>query len=263
MASLTQRIRTYSFLDRAPVNLSEVNTTDVYAALLSRIDSLLASAGASFAARDYNDALSTYFACESLIYAQLDPQWDPDLGTKFRVLLPRDPALFSPLLSATCQWLDILPVQVSVSPVRPSTPVAAPLLSGVSGLYGAGLSQVSTDPAAAAEALSDMHLATIFADQGNTAASTATVTRAQGLDPGIAAALAPPGSPAPATPPAPVAPVAPVSPIGVRLPEEASADSAPAAALTTVASAGSLSTSALRLGALSQGDQTDPILTLP
>lgn len=263
MASLTQRIRTYSFLDRAPVNLSEVNTTDVYAALLSRIDSLLASAGASFAARDYNDALSTYFACESLIYAQLDPQWDPDLGTKFRVLLPRDPALFSPLLSATCQWLDILPVQVSVSPVRPSAPVAAPLLSGVSGLYGAGLSQVSTDPAAAAEALSDMHLATIFADQGNTAASTATVTRAQGLDPGIAAALAPPGSPAPATPPAPVAPVAPVSPIGVRLPEEASADSAPAAALTTVASAGSLSTSALRLVALSLGDQTDPILTLP
>ena len=291
MASLTQRIRTYSFLDRPQVDISVVDTTDTDAALLSQIDSLLNSAAASFAARDFNDALSTYFACESLIYAHLDPQWDPDLGTKLRTLLPRDPSLFTPLLSATCQWLDILPVAVSVSPVRPPTPVTAQLLSSVSGLYGAGISQVSANPAAAAEALSDMHLATIFADQGNTAASTATVARAQGLDPTVAAALAPPGSAAPAparrrhpatpaTPTAPVTPVTPVvpiSPVPVKLPTVTAAVAPavvvpaaveqgavePAAAVTTAAAGGILMASPLRLTALSSVTIAGPVLTLP
>jgi hypothetical protein len=275
MASLTQRMRTYSFLDRPQVDFSVVGTTDTDAALLSQIDSLLSSAAASFAARDYNGALNTYLASESLIYAHLDPQWDPGLMNKFRPLLPRDPSLFDPLLSATCQWLDILPVPVSVSPVRPSIPVAAPLLSSVSGLYGAGISQVSANPAATAEALSDMHLAAIFADQGNTAASMATVTRAQGLDATIATALAPPapavGAPtAPGAPAAPVAvapgtPAAPVTvtkPVGVGLPIASAAEPlAPSAAVAPVAS---LTTSPINLGGLSPVIlRTPPIITLP
>jgi len=271
MASLTQRIRTYSFLDRPAVDISVVDTTDTDAALLAQIDSLLNSAAASFAARDYSDALNTYFACESLIYAHLDPQWDPDLANKFRPLLPRDPSLFDPLLSATCQWLDILPVAVSVSPVRPSTPVTAQLLSSVSGLYGAGISQVSANPAATAEALSDMHLATIFADEGNTAASTATIARAQSLDSTVAAALAPPGpagtapaqAPASAAPAAPATPVVPPTPTGAKLQAVASAADTPAAAVTTVASDGSQTTSPLRLSGLSSITLTDPVLTLP
>ena len=281
MASLTQRIGTYSFLDRPSVDISVVDTTDTDAALLSQINSLLNSAASSFAARDYSDALNTYFACESLIYAHLDPQWNPALASKFRPLLPRDPSLFGPLLSATCQWLDILPVAVSVSPVRPSTPVTAQLLSSVSGLYGAGISQVSANPAATAQALSDMHLAAIFADQGNTAASTAAIARAQSLDPVVAAALAPPGSvaPAPVTPgasapvapvaPAPVAPTAPAAPVvpttpgGVKLPAVASPAAEPMAAMTTATSDVSLTTSSVRLPGLSSITVMAPVLTLP
>jgi len=221
MLSLTQRIRTYSFLDRPAVGTSVVATTDTDAALLSQIDSLLNTAGASFTARNYNDALSTYFVCESLIYAHLDPQWDPDLTGKVRPLLPRDPSLFGPLLVATSQWLNILPVAVSVSPVRPVTPVAAQLVSSVSGLYGAGIGRVSATPAASAEALSDMHLATIFADEGNTAASTAAVARARTLDAAVAAALAPPNPPGPAPSQAPAATAADTEPATspLRLPE--------------------------------------------
>jgi tetratricopeptide (TPR) repeat protein len=253
MASLTQRIRTYSFLDRPPVEISVVNTTDTDAALLSQIDSLMHSAAASFAARDYNDALNTYFACESLIYAHLDPQWNPDLANKFRPLLPRDPSLFSPLLSAACQWLDILPVAVSVSPVRPVTAVTGTLLTSVSGLYGAGINAISANPAATAEALSDMHLATIFADQGNTAASTATVARAQSLDPAVAAALAPPGlASAPTPAPAP-------TPVGVKLPAAASMT----VAASTTAQPASTITSPLRLPTQTLITTTAPVLTLP
>ena len=204
MSSLTQRVLTYGLLARPFIDTSVVDTTTTNAALLSQINSLLGSAAASFTARDYNGALNTYFASQSLIYAHLDPQWDPDLTNKFRPLLPRDPTLFDPLLSATCQWLDLLPVPVSVSPVRPTVAVTAQLLSGVAGTYGAGVSQVSTNPAATADALADMHLATIFAAQGNTAASSAIVTRAQGLNATIATVLAPTTALAPA--PAPVAP---------------------------------------------------------
>ena len=43
MASLTQRMRTYSFLNRPTVDFSVVGTTDTDAALLSQIDSLLSN----------------------------------------------------------------------------------------------------------------------------------------------------------------------------------------------------------------------------
>jgi Tc toxin complex TcA C-terminal TcB-binding domain len=253
MPSLTQRIRMHSFLDRPAVGTSVVDSTDTDAALLSQIDSLLNAAGASFTARHYDDAVKIYLACESLIYAHLDPQWDPELTGKVRPLLPRDPSLFGPLLSATCQWLNVLPVAVSASPVRPATPVAAPLLSSVSGLYGAGIGRVSANPAASAAALSDLHLATIFADQGNTAASAAAVARAQSLDPAAAAALAPPAT-APPQAPAPAAPAAPT----------ASVRPAPPAALAPAAALDARSTaSPLRVPGLSRVTGAVPVLDLP
>jgi hypothetical protein len=184
--TLTQRISTYSYIDRPAIELDAVGTSDADAALLAQIDSLLSSAGASFNARDYDAALTAYFSCESLIYAHLDPQWDPDLGPKLRPLLPRDPSLFQPLLSASSQWLNILSVPASPSPVRPATAPAATLLASVAGLHGAGLAPVSANPTATAEALSDMQLASLYTAQGNTAASTAAAARAKTLDATVA-----------------------------------------------------------------------------
>ena len=151
----------------------------------------MTAAAASFNTRQYNDAIMTYHAAESLIYSQLDPQWEPELGPKIRPFLPRDPSLFSPLLSSTSQWLNILAVPSAASPVRPTSAVNPSLLSTASNVHGAGLNVVDPNAANASEALADMRLAAIYADEGNTGASSVAVTRAQGLDPTLATALNP------------------------------------------------------------------------
>ena len=191
MTSLTQAISTYSYIDRPSVDLGTVDQTGTDIALLVRVDMLMTSAAALFNARQYNDAISTYHAAGSLIYTALDPEWEPELGSKFRPDLPRDPSLFTPLLSATSQWLNILPVPSSPSPVRPTSVVSSELLGAVSSLHGAGLTVVSADPASAAEALADMRLAAIYTDQGNTGASAVAVSRAESLAPTLATALSP------------------------------------------------------------------------
>jgi hypothetical protein len=196
MATLTQAILTYSYVDRAPIDFGTVNQDDPDIALLVRVNSLMSSAAAAFSARRYDEAISDYHAAESLIYSQLDPQWAPETGSRIRPVLSRNPALFEPLLSATSQWLNIVPVPTPASPVRPATPVDARLLGTVAKLDGAGLGVVSADPAAAAGAIADMHLAQIYAGQGNTAAATAAAARAKKLDPALAGSLEPkaPGS---------------------------------------------------------------------
>lgn len=194
MVTLTQAIATYSYIDRPTIDLGTIDTSNTEIALLTQVDSLMASAATSFNARQYNDAVSTYHAAESLIYANLDPQWEPELGGQFRPLLPRDPSLFSPLLSATSQWLNILPVPSPASPVRPTTTVNEQLLSSVSALHGAGIIPVSTDLATAFDALADLRLATIYNGQGNTAASTIVEQRAETLDPVITKGFGPIGN---------------------------------------------------------------------
>jgi hypothetical protein len=191
VVSLTQAIRTYSYIDRPAVDFGTVDPSDANTALLARIDALMTAAAASFNARQYNDAIRTYHGAESLIYSQLDPQWEPELGPKIRPLLPRDPSLFSPLLSATSQWLNILAVPSAASPVRPTSAINPSLLSSASNLHGAGLNVVGTNATNVSEALVDMRLAAIYADQGNTGASSVAVTRAKSLDSALATALNP------------------------------------------------------------------------
>ncbi|KGC50015.1 Tc toxin subunit A-related protein [Burkholderia pseudomallei] len=202
MLSLTQRVLTYSFIDRPPVNPRAIGTSSADAALLAQIDALLASAAASFKARAYDAALDDYFACESLIYSHLDAQWNPDLGGRLRSRLPRDAALFDSLLSATSQWLNVLPVPAPASPVRPATPPPAQALAGVAALRGAGLAPVSPNPAATAQALSDMQLASLYTSQGNSAASSVAVTRAKAVDAAVVGAFSPPQMPNPSALPA-------------------------------------------------------------
>ncbi|MDN7676662.1 hypothetical protein QZM22_30335 [Burkholderia oklahomensis] len=216
MLSLTQRVLTYSFIDRPPVNPRAIGTSNTDAALLAQIDALLASAAASFKARAYDNALGDYFACESLIYAQLDTQWDPGLGGRLRSRLPRDPALFDSLLSATSQWLNVLSVPAPASPVRPATPPPAQQLAGVAALHGAGLTPVSANPAATAQALSDMQLASLYTTQGNSAASSAAVTRAKALDETVVSAFSPPQIPNPTVHPSANPNVAPSASPGIH-----------------------------------------------
>jgi hypothetical protein len=108
--TFTQSVTTYRYIDRPPVSFGPIDPTGEDVALLLQIENLLTQAATSFNARAYRAAIDQYPAVESLIYTQIDPQWTPSLGTKIPVMLPRDPALFDTLLSASSQWLNILPV---------------------------------------------------------------------------------------------------------------------------------------------------------
>jgi tetratricopeptide (TPR) repeat protein len=184
MATLTQAIATYSYIDRPIVNLGTVDPGDTDIAVLVRIASLMSQAAASFSARQYNDAITTYHAAESLIYTNLDPTWQPEVGMKLWPMLPRDPSLFEPLLSSTSQWLNILPVPTPPSPVRPTSALVPTSVTTVANLSGAGLAPVSAN-ANTAEALADLRLATIYTRQGNTVASTVATRRAESLNSAI------------------------------------------------------------------------------
>jgi hypothetical protein len=212
--SLTQAISTYSFVDAPAIDFSGIDSALANAALLIQINSLMASAAASFNARRYGDAINTYHAAESLIYAHLDPEWTPELGLKLQPLLPRDSSLFTPLLAAASQWLNILPVPTPASPVRPPSAVDPHLLASVAGLHGAGLTMVATNPTATMQALADLDLAAIYTEQDNTAATTAALTRAKSLDANLVATLAPSTS-VPAAPAGPVPASAPAAPVVV------------------------------------------------
>ncbi len=197
MATLTQTLLTYSYVDRPALELGLSGASDPDAALLAQIASLLAAAAASFNGRDYGTAIDTYHAAESLIYAHLDPQWSPTVGLQLHSVLTRDPALFDSLLSATSQWLNILPVPTPPSPVRPPTAISPQLLGATASLHGAGLTTVSANATATSQALADMRLANIYTAQGNTGASTAAVTRAKTLDAAVTTALTPLAAAAP------------------------------------------------------------------
>jgi len=208
MPTLTQSILIYNYIDRPTIDLGTLDTSDADFALLSQVDTLMAQAATAFNARRYQPAIDAYHAAESLIYSQLDPQWKPDLELKVRKVLPRTASLFTPLMSSTVQWLNILPVNAPVSPVQPSSPVPAAALGAASALDGVSLNMVNANPGLAAETLAAAKLAGIYSGQGNSAASTAVAAQAVTLDPTLAgqlglAAAVPAPSPAPVAAPTP------------------------------------------------------------
>jgi hypothetical protein len=188
--TLTQAIKTYSLApapSKIPGSLSNGNDDTT---LLQQIVSLINEGATALAARQYQDAIADYRAAESLIYSQIDPQWDPHVGLIPGVQLPRDADLFTPLLSSSSQWLNVLSVPTPTSPVRPllEPPVSLPLAT--TELHGAGLVTPAENPTATAEAVSDIRLATIYSSQGNAAASDAASARAATEDQATASELA-------------------------------------------------------------------------
>jgi len=189
-ATLTQAIKTYSLApapSKIPSGLWGGNDDTT---LLQQIVTLINEGAAALAARQYQDAISDYQAAVSLIYSQIDPQWDPHLGLISGVEPPRDADLFTPLLSSSSQWLNILSVPTPTSPVRPLVVPSVALPLAAARLHGAGLVAPAANPTATAEAVSDIRLATIYSSQGNAAASDAAAARAASEDPATASELA-------------------------------------------------------------------------
>lgn len=244
--TLTQSILTYSFTAQSSLIPSGLGSANADSTALQQIIDLLNAASAALAAREYQAAIVGYRSAESLIYSQIDPQWDPQLGPILRVDLPRDPSLSDPLLSAACQWLNILSVPTPASPVRPSVAPTSPLPPAITALHGSGLAPVTANAAATAETIADIRLASIYASQGNSAASAAAVARTANEDPatatelrqatGLSAAPAAAAALAPAA--ASAAPVAPSpAPVTTPAPTPVKAKVAAVSVLTDVPAA--------------------------
>jgi hypothetical protein len=186
---LTQAILKYSFVDRPWLDLELGDQARDDLALIAQVHRLLVDAGNAFSQRHYSEAVNLYKQAESLIYAHLDPRWRPDAMGRHWFALPRDPVLFDALLSATTQWLNVLPVPGPVTPVRPPSPPDPQRLGAAAKFSAIGLRSATVTSVEATAAIADAHLAGIMTRAGNQAASEALLVRARGLDANVAAAI--------------------------------------------------------------------------
>jgi hypothetical protein len=178
-------------------------------ALVSSVEAALLEASQDYAARNYQAAIGAYLKAQALMYAQLDSS--SVLGEVQRIPdLPRDPSLFDPMLSATLEWMNVLPVPGPVSPVRPQVAVNPTTLSAVTTVNGAGLASPTISSANGMQAAADLHLAATLTSLGNTTGAQFYLNRANQVDSTVVTLLNPAKAPAPPVAAAPVA-AAPVT----------------------------------------------------
>ncbi len=149
---------------------------------LAEIESRLVTAHNYFIAQRYQDAIGAYHEAEALIYALIDPQfWFGGILNR-GITLSRNVALFNPLLSASLEWMNVLPVQQPLSTVRPRIPVDQNLLNATANIDRTGIICNTLATSNATKALADLRLAKTFTEQGNTGAAAFFTKRAQETD---------------------------------------------------------------------------------
>ena len=146
------------------------------------------------------------------MYAQLDSS--AVIGVVQRIAnLPRDASLFDPLLSASLEWMNVLPVAGPVSPVRPRIAFSTAALSSVTAYATAGLSSPAVSTTTGLQAAADLHMAQTLTALGNAGAAQFFTGRANQTDPGVARVLGTTTTAAsPAVPAAAIAAAAPTVP---------------------------------------------------
>ncbi|HYV39554.1 MAG TPA: hypothetical protein VE988_27955, partial [Gemmataceae bacterium] len=153
-------------------------------AALAAIEARLVNAHNEYLARRYQAAIQAYKEAETLIYAQLNPSFPYGFSGMNGVLqLSRDPKLFEPLLSASLEWLNVLPVRQPVTMTQSRLPVDPDLLGDAVKLDAAGLLSSKLPPGNTMRAAADLQLARALTKQGNTPAGTFFTRRAEATDP--------------------------------------------------------------------------------
>jgi hypothetical protein len=122
-------------------------------ATLAEIESELVQANNQFLARQYGDAINTYQDVKQLIYGQLDPAFTGNAGNPS--LLAVDPKLFTPMLSASLECMNLLPVQQATPSVRPRVPVEPANLGGGAVFDQTGLVSTQAKAATAVNTVAD------------------------------------------------------------------------------------------------------------
>jgi hypothetical protein len=150
-------------------------------AALAQIEAELTKAHNQFLARQYNAAIDTYKTAQSLIYAQIDPGY---LGNiKNIAAFPFAVGLFQPLLSASLEWMNTLPVQQAVPSVRPRIPVDPALLGNAATLDRTGVIAAQAVTPAAVNTIADWQMASSLQSKGFARTAQFFQTRASQSDP--------------------------------------------------------------------------------
>src|SRR4051812_27841491 len=114
--------------------------------VLARIEQLLISAGESFRARRYLDAIDAYTEVRRLVWSQLFPV------SRYGETVVRKADLYRTLVSYGAEWMNVLPVETAVEGVRPREIAQVdpgPMLGLRAKTAGADVTRAATDLATA------------------------------------------------------------------------------------------------------------------
>jgi hypothetical protein len=159
-------------------------------AALAQIETELTQAHSQFLARRYDVAIRTYQAAQSLIYAQIDPGY---LGNITSIgVFPFASGLFEPLLSASLEWMNTLPVQQAVPSVRPRVNVDSALLGSTVELDRTGVIAAQAATPAGVSTVADWQAAKSLENKGFARSAQFFLTRASESDPALFKSLSQP-----------------------------------------------------------------------
>jgi hypothetical protein len=201
MAAAAYAENYYSFRKVTQVFGSIFNPRTPDQAALANIEDTLVQAHNQYLSRQYWDAIQSYLDAQSLIYAQLDPAFLGNIRSIAQ--LPMRPDLFTPLLSASLEWMNLLPVQQATPSVRPRVDVNPALLGPVSELDKAGVVSSAATTPAAVNTIADWQMGNTLQQKGFARTASFFNNRAATSDPQLYKSLAAIG---PANNQGPVAP---------------------------------------------------------
>jgi hypothetical protein len=176
----------YSF--RFDVSSLLVRPIGANQAQLEAITQALDRANSLYNQRHYQDAIASYQAVGDLVYALLVPGWPIRVSPIPR---PLDAKLFTPLLSASAEWLNV----IGPDPVDPAVRgriAPDPAVIGASAAFAElGIRTAELASPVSRSAAADLLFAQRFAAQGNTAAASFFLQRSVATDAVAASSLLP------------------------------------------------------------------------
>jgi hypothetical protein len=191
MAAAAFAANYYSFRKVVPVFGTIFHPRTPDQAALADIEAKLIQAHNQYLAREYRDAIQSYQDAQAMIYAQMDPGF---LGNITSVTqLPLSPQLFTPLLSASLEWMNILPVQQAVPSVRPRVDVNPQQFGGAFELDRAGVLSSQAVTPAAVNTIADWQMGKNLEQKGFTHSAQFFLSRAAQNDPELFRTLNPQG----------------------------------------------------------------------
>jgi hypothetical protein len=150
-------------------------------AALAAIESKLVDANNYFLGRQYQDAIRAYNQAAVLIYAQIRPSFPSGIYVD-SALLPRDPNLFEPLLSASLEWMNVVSINDLEANVRPRVPVKPELLGEATKLDRVGIVSTRLTDERAINAAADFEFSKTFTELSNSKAAKFFETRGKNTD---------------------------------------------------------------------------------